>query len=222
MGESRSQSFVFSPETMAKRTTILFMTNAELGQSSIILAVAGELAGDDTLDVHIASFAGLASLVPAETTFHSLHGRSMKESLAQRGIDFLPRHPPGVQGAIQSYRELVPALLAPWDPNQYFAIYDHCISLAKDLHPHIIILDPLLGPGIDACKTLHQRHVILSPGTFKDHVLNIQPRLEVLWKYPVYVWNPHIVKLFYLTISAAPPRAFRSPYRSLLLSPIST
>jgi hypothetical protein len=166
-------------------TTILFITNAELGQSSVVLAVAGELAADDASDVHIASFAGLKDLVPPEITFHPLRGSSMKDAFAQRGLEFFPRHPAGVQGALQSYRELLPALMAPWETDEYLAIYDHCVSLIEELRPHAVVVDPLLGPAIDACSTLHRRYIVLSPGTFKDHVVNMQPRLEVLWKYPV-------------------------------------
>ncbi|KAI1809728.1 glycosyltransferase family 1 protein [Poronia punctata] len=171
--------------------TILFFTNAELGQSSVMLAVASELAtasGDDDedYDVHIASFSGLANSVPPEISFHALPGICMKDAFTAKGFDFFPRHAPGVQGAMQSYRTILQALMAPWEDETYLGLYDRCVELIEELRPDAVIVDPLLGPALDACSTHHKRYVVLSPGTFKDHVINLQPRLEVLWKYPVF------------------------------------
>ncbi|KAI1371134.1 glycosyltransferase family 1 protein [Hypoxylon crocopeplum] len=170
---------------MAERTTVLFMTNAELSQSSVVLATSAELANDVSLDIHIASFAGLAKLAPSGVSFHCLPGRCIKEVVTQSGMEFLPRHAPGVKGAIQSYRETFPLLMAPWDPDEFFAIYDGCVSLVKELKPTLVVLDFLFGPGADACAALKQKHTFLSPGTFKDHSVHLQPRLQFLWKYPV-------------------------------------
>ncbi|KAI0854516.1 glycosyltransferase family 1 protein [Xylaria cubensis] len=168
------------------KQTILFMTNAELGQSSVMLAVAGELVGDAGLDIHIASFAGLKDQVPPEVTFHTLHGKSMKDCFLDKGLEFFPRHSAGVKGAMQSYSDLLPLIMAPWEPDEHLALYDHCVQLMREISPDTVVLDPLLGPSIDACSTLHQRNIVLSPATFKDHVMNLQPRGEVLWKYPVF------------------------------------
>ncbi|KAI0197522.1 glycosyltransferase family 1 protein [Astrocystis sublimbata] len=166
--------------------TILFMTNVELGQSSVMLAVASELTLNECLDIHIASFAGLENLVPPRATFHRLQGKSMKNVFTDKGLGFLPRHPASVKGAVQSYSELLPMLMAPWEPNDYLALYDQCLGLIERVQPHAVVLDPLLGPAIDACSVLRQRRIVLSPATFKDHVVNLQPRGEVLWKYPVF------------------------------------
>ncbi|ORY67420.1 uncharacterized protein BCR38DRAFT_157791 [Pseudomassariella vexata] len=170
---------------MSKRQTILFMTNSELGQASIVLAVAIELLLNPSLDVHIASFPPLSSIVPDGITFHAIPGPSMKQVLADRGIDFLPRHPPGVRGAVQSYREALPAVLAPWEPEQYLAIYEHCKGLIQEVDPTVVVLDGLFAAGSDACSVLKARHVILSPLTFKDHAMQEQPWLAALWKFGV-------------------------------------
>jgi UDP:flavonoid glycosyltransferase YjiC (YdhE family) len=165
--------------------TVLFFTNAELGQSNVMLAVGSELAADEDFDVHIASFASMRDLVPPEINFHALRGTCMKDVFTSKGLEYFPRHPPGVQGAMQSYREILQALMAPWENEDYLDLYDNCVSLIQELRPDAVVVDPLLGPAIDACSTHHKKYIVLSPGTFKDHVINLQPRAEVLWKYPV-------------------------------------
>ncbi|KAK6062547.1 2-hydroxyacylsphingosine 1-beta-galactosyltransferase [Seiridium cupressi] len=171
---------------MTQRTSVLFMTNPELSQSAVNLAVAAELADGSALDVHFATFAALdANLVPPGVTFHVIPGRTVKEIVLAKGLDFMPKHPPGVQGALQAYDEALLYVLAPYDQDEYFAIFDHCVKLIQRLSPAVVVLDPIFCPGVDAARFLGKRQVILSPGTFKDHSLHLQPRLQFLWKYPV-------------------------------------
>ncbi|KAI1141417.1 glycosyltransferase family 1 protein [Hypoxylon sp. FL0543] len=170
---------------MSKSTTVLFITNAELSQASVNLATAAALATDADFDVHIASFEGLAPLTPAGVTFHALDGKSFKQIVEEKGFEFLPRHAPGVAGAIKSYKDTLPLLMAPWDSEDYFVIYDSCVSTIKELKPTIVALDFLFGPGADAVNALKQKHVFMSPGVFKDHAVHMQPRLQFVWKYPI-------------------------------------
>ncbi|KAI1446154.1 glycosyltransferase family 1 protein [Annulohypoxylon stygium] len=170
---------------MAKRTTVLFLTNSEFSQGSVNLAASAALATDESMDVHIGSFKGLAPSVAKGVTFHALDGKCFKDVVVEKGMEFLPRHPPGVQGAIQSYKETMPLLLAPWDMDDYFVIYESCVRLIKELKPAAVVLDFLFGPGADAVNTLKQRHIYLSPGTYKDHAVHMQPYLGFAWRYPV-------------------------------------
>ncbi|KAI2618238.1 glycosyltransferase family 1 protein [Hypoxylon sp. NC1633] len=170
---------------MAGRPIVLFLTNSELSQSSVVLATSAELSTDVAVDVHIGSFIGLEKLVPAGVSFHTLPGRCIKDAAIQDGTKFLQRHPPGVQGAIESYRDMFPLLMAPWEPDEFFLVYDGCVSLIKELKPTLVVVDFLFGPGADACNILNQQYAFLSPGTFKDHSVHLQPYLQVLWKYPV-------------------------------------
>jgi hypothetical protein len=172
---------------MAARNNILFLTNSELGQASVMLAVTGQLASDSHLSVHLGSFSPLKSLVPENVNFHCIPGPSMKQALAKRGMDFLPKHKPGWRGALDAYSNSLPAALAPWDSEGYFPIYDHCCELIKELDPVVVVLDPLLGAAFDAAQTLERRSIMMSPNTFKDHALTEQPALSALWKYSVYV-----------------------------------
>lgn len=171
---------------MAHIKPILFFTNSELGQASVVLAAAAELHNvDSSLDIHIASFPSLSKAIPPGLNFHTIPGHSMKEVLATQGFDFLPRHAPGMNGAIQSYREALPLVLAPWDADQYMPIYLYCCELIQAIDPGVVVLDPLFGPGADACQVLRKQQIVLSPSTFKDHVGHLQPRLESVWKYSV-------------------------------------
>lgn len=163
---------------------ILFLTNSELGQASVVLAVAHELLHQS--DVLVASFPALKQHADAlSVPFHALPGRSMKEALADSGLPYLPQHAPGSQGAVESYRNGLQRVVAPWDPEGYAPIYRACLDLISKLIPALVVVEPLFGPGQDACNVLEQRYLVLSPATFKDHLVQAQPYLGLLWKYPV-------------------------------------
>ncbi|RDW90305.1 glycosyltransferase [Aspergillus mulundensis] len=167
---------------------VLFLTNSELGQASVHLAVAHELASQSACEVHIASFPALKQQVDAlnaSIVFHTLLGRSMKEALADSGLPYLPTHAPGARGAVESYCKGLQYVVAPWDPAGYEPIYRACLDLLDKLNPDLIAVDPLFGPGEDACNVQRRRYLVLSPATFKDHLVQDQPYQGVLWKYPV-------------------------------------
>ncbi|KAK8119990.1 uncharacterized protein PG998_004616 [Apiospora kogelbergensis] len=172
---------------MEKRSTVLFFTNAELSQSAVNLATAAELARDTGYGVHFATFGALGKdVIPQGVTYHVVPGRAIKEIALSKGLEFMPRHPPGVQGALQAYDEAMVFVMAPHDDEaEYFAVFDHCVDLIKKLNPALVVSDPLFNAGVDAARFLHKRHVILSPGSFKDHCLHLQSNLQFAWKWPV-------------------------------------
>lgn len=152
-----------------------------------MLAVAAEVAVNSKFSVHLGSFSPLARSAPDSVKFHCIPGQSMKQVLAERGIDFLPMHAPGLRGAVKAYQESLPAVIAPWGPQSYFAIYDYCCELIQELDPAVVVLDPLLGAGFDACVSLGRSRIILSPNTTKDQATTEQPGLSAIWRYPVYM-----------------------------------
>lgn len=164
--------------------TILFLTNSELGQASVILAVAAEVARTPGSRIHLGSFSPLAQAVPDGVKFHCLPGPSMKQVFASSGVDFLPRHRPGLIGTSRGFAQAYSRILAPWDEPDYFSIFDACRQLIQDLAPSLVVLDPLLGAAYDACVSLRRRALVLSPNTFKDHATGSQPGLESLYKVP--------------------------------------
>nr|A0A411KZY6.1 RecName: Full=Glycosyltransferase buaB; AltName: Full=Burnettramic acids biosynthesis cluster protein B [Aspergillus burnettii]QBE85641.1 BuaB [Aspergillus burnettii] len=169
-----------------QKPVVLFLTNSEFGQSSVVLAVAQELVRQSACEVHVASFSALKQQVEAlNVAFHALPGRSMKEALCDSGLPFLPKHAPGTRGAVESYRKGLQHVVAPWEPAGYEPIYRACLDLLDKLNPDLVAVDPLFGPGQDACNVRQCRYLVLSPASFKDHLVQVQPHLRVLWKYPV-------------------------------------
>ncbi|KAH8424662.1 glycosyltransferase family 1 protein [Aspergillus melleus] len=176
---------------------VLFFTNSEFGQASIILAVAHEFLLRPSYTVHIASFPSLASsidtlnerakeLAPTTTsaTFHPINGPSMVDvyNNTPHFVDHFDYHQIGFRGANQAFNNFIPMLMNPWDGPQFVAIYRDCVDTIKKVRPVIVVVDPLFTIGLDACRVLRWPHVLLSPNTTKDLVP--QPRLANLWKYP--------------------------------------
>ncbi|KAL4918150.1 hypothetical protein BDW62DRAFT_210643 [Aspergillus aurantiobrunneus] len=204
------------------KQTLLFFTNRELGQATIVLAVAHEFLIRQSYTVHIASFLQLEAAVsqlnakaatltqPATSTatFHTLPGRYMVEAVSENNPDnnWFGTHGVGFLGALQAYNKLCD-YAAPWNGDEYIAVFHRCIEIIEEVKPTIVIVDPLLAQAIDACRKLGCKYVLLSPNTAKDHV--IQPMLGNLWKYPVICsgysfpvpWK-HILPNAYLAISA--------------------
>ncbi|GAB1204834.1 hypothetical protein APSETT445_003497 [Aspergillus pseudonomiae] len=179
-------------------SAILFLTFSELGQATVSLAVAHEFL-IRSYDVHIGSFAPLEpavsklnaraaylSSVTNRATFHPITGPPMIEANAWFDIrtDSFHVHNVGFRAALDTYKHVLPAVATPWDGPQYMAIYQDCCSLMRTLQPAIVVLDPLFLQAVDACRMLEQRYVALSPNTFKE--LTRQPRLENLWKLPIF------------------------------------
>jgi len=182
---------------MEKRRSILFVTNSELGQASVILATAHEFLLRPEYKVHIASFPALQKEVEelnataarlsngASTTarFHPLAGKSMKEA-APPGTEFLDLHAPGMAGALFAYDNVLPATFAPWHGTEYMIGYSSTTDVIDETKPELVIIDPLFSQAVDACKAIGQKHMILSPNTLKELVLDRQPSGGALWKFP--------------------------------------
>jgi hypothetical protein len=184
-------------DQMEKRRSILFVTNSELGQASVILAVAHEFLLRPGYKVHIASFPALQPEVEelnataarlsngacSTARFHSLAGKSMKEA-APPGTEFLDLHVPGMAGALIAYDGVLPATFAPWHGTEYMIGYSSTTEIIDETSPEMVIIDPLFSQGIDACNAIGQKYMILSPNTLKELVLDRQPSGGALWKFP--------------------------------------
>ncbi|KAJ5604574.1 hypothetical protein N7510_009728 [Penicillium lagena] len=182
------------------RHVVLFLTNAELSQANIHLAVAHELLLRPGYDVHIASFeplrdeveklnstvATLTTTSPANAaTFHRLAGATLKEAFAQHPAVERLRAPGFGIRATAAYKGLIPVTLALWDNGaDYLTIYHSCVEAIQQAKPTLIAVDPFLAPGIDACQVTNSRFCLLSPNTFLEHIPSL--RLTKPWKYPQY------------------------------------
>jgi hypothetical protein len=182
---------------MGKRQSILFITNSELGQSTVTLAIAHEFLMRPEYDVHIASFSPLIGAISElnehaawvssgaanAAQFHTIAGKSTKEA-AGRKTEFIEMHPPGIQGAVFAYQKLLPATFTSWNGAEYMIGYSNCVEIINSVRPDLIAVDPLFSQGVDAAASSGEKFVILSPNTFKGHAVKGQPKGGALWKFP--------------------------------------
>ncbi|KAJ5692625.1 hypothetical protein N7462_002048 [Penicillium macrosclerotiorum] len=171
---------------------ILFLTNSELGQCNVAFAVAEEFLHRGEFRVHIGSYSSLAGLVqelnnrdnyarPAE--FHKIPGPSMTD-LAVRSKVGLLFHKAGIKGAVEGLNKVATAM-KNWRPSEYENAYRSCLEILENVRPDIVVVDPILHVGLDACRTAKSRVVVLWPVPLKDVVITIQPKAGILWKYPM-------------------------------------
>ncbi|KAJ5766577.1 uncharacterized protein N7511_004193 [Penicillium nucicola] len=170
---------------------ILFITCPEHGQSNVILAVAEEFLQRGEYEVHIASFQPLAARVRAINDqaehdqvahFHTIAGTSMSELVARSTPDIC--HKPGLAGTLDGCKKINASVLA-WTPEEYLQSYRSCLEILKVVQPVVVIVDPLLHLGLDAARNAKMKIVVLWPVLLKDVVIMIQPKLSILWKYPL-------------------------------------
>jgi len=177
------------------RKKILCLTSSEYGQANVILAVAYELLLRREYEVHIASFESLRGRIkdlndlaetdhPTAASFHAVPGPSALEALAAKD-EFIGPYPPGIRGALDTYRVTLPAIATTWNEHGYMLGYEGCIQILQAVNPDIIVVDPLFSQGLEACTKLSQSCVVLSPNTFQEILRKKQPisRLQ-FFRYP--------------------------------------
>jgi hypothetical protein len=188
---------------MAPRRKLLFLTNREHGAANVHLAVSYEILTQyPDVEVHFASFPGLQRHVQAISSqasklfpvpagaspiiFHGLPGSSITETVAARfktTFHEAMTHPPGIAGAIQSYKR-VGTFAASWPGEEHLTIYAAIAGVIQEVNPALVILDPVFIPGVEACRNLKVKHIMLSPNSMKDVLVQQQPRGQIFWKYP--------------------------------------
>ncbi|KAJ5651929.1 hypothetical protein N7507_009355 [Penicillium longicatenatum] len=176
---------------MLPSRNILFFTNSELGQANVVLAVAEEFLHRNEFSVHIASYSQLAPLVnelckrsPQPAKFHEIHGPCM-EDLAIRTHVGLIHHKPGIMGTVEGFQK-VRAVMSSWTFSEYGKAYQSCIDILNEFNPAVVVVDPILHVGLNACQSVgSSRVVILWPVPLKDVVILNQPNAGFLWKYPM-------------------------------------
>jgi len=177
----------------SQQKKILFLTSSEYGQANVILAVAYELLLRQEYDIHIASFAPLEiriedlnALIPKNAnpaTFHTIFGPSLSQCLEEKD-EFIGPYPPGIKGAFKTYRVTLPSMATAYNEAQYMAGYKSCVEILKSVEPDLIVIEPMLDQGLDACKTLSRTYVVLSPNTFQELLRYKQPTHKILCKNP--------------------------------------
>ncbi|KAF8644276.1 hypothetical protein AX16_008578, partial [Volvariella volvacea WC 439] len=173
-------------------TKVLFLTNCEYGQANVVLAVAYELALRN-VEVHIASFLPLQkrlpeiqSLLPPSApsiAFHTIKGLPHVHALSRHVDADVSYHPPGVGGAFRSFSR-VADILSPWTTEEYHEQLLSIQDILDQVNPTAVVVESLLTGGIDVCKKLGKKYIVLSPNSPKDLVGIMQPALRGFWKYP--------------------------------------
>jgi hypothetical protein len=147
---------------MPPKRKLLFITNSEHGAANVHLAVSYEIVMQyPDVEVHFISFPSLEKHVRAisaqasksslESTnalpifFHAIPGSSVTEAMAVQfnvGFQEAMTHPPGVAGAIQSYRSIA-QFAAAWSGEEHLRLYAAASSIIKDIDPTLVVLDPV-------------------------------------------------------------------------------
>ncbi|WQF84437.1 Putative UDP-glucuronosyl/UDP-glucosyltransferase [Colletotrichum destructivum] len=175
---------------MAGRKRILLITNAELGQANVYLAVSHELLKQDpAIDLHVASFGALESAVAAvapAATFHELHGATWKEALFDRPEhrfeEVCALHPTAWNAAEAAL--IMPRITTPWTSAEYVDLVQQTERVVTDVDADLVLADNLFTPAITVLWKLKPNWHILSPNTYREFILATQPRLEAVWKHP--------------------------------------
>ncbi|KAF5319763.1 hypothetical protein D9758_018848 [Tetrapyrgos nigripes] len=166
---------------------VLLLTNSEYGQANVFLALAHEFSLRN-VDLDLASFPPLLKRLTRQRlteklTFHTIFGLSYEEALTRTADTNDLSHPPGVSGAIQSYRYVVDGLF-PWTAEEYHQQLLSIQSILEEVRPTITVVDSLLNGALDVCKKMNWKCVVLSPNSPKDYIGMSQPALRGFWKYP--------------------------------------
>ncbi|KAK8091401.1 uncharacterized protein PG998_015216 [Apiospora kogelbergensis] len=188
--------------------TALFLTTGVHGLANVHFAtiqallehhphVAIHLAApvDDTPDhgggveaklARIAAFARMRNPAAQDVRFHPLPGPSWLGALAKNtdvSVASLTQ-PPGFRGVARFARQ-AQSSLAPWTGAEYLRVYGAARALVAAVDPAVVVLDTMFMPGVDAARGARRLHAFVTPNTLVDTFVADQPRLGLLWKYPV-------------------------------------
>jgi hypothetical protein len=127
--------------------------------------------------------ASTATEASPSLVFHPVAGRSSTEVFDSKP-DFTVVHGVGgIRETLKTYNDFIDLVLY-WEPDQYIKSYQSCVEIIKTVRPSFAVCDPVFYLGRDAVVNSQVPYAILSPTCFKDFVLQIQPNLAALWKYP--------------------------------------
>ncbi|KAK7928917.1 hypothetical protein PG985_005915 [Apiospora marii] len=141
---------------------------------------------DEAKLARIASFARRVNPAAGDVAFHRLPGPSWVRAMYQNtdiGVETLSQ-PPGYQSVALLSRQFQQCL-APWTGEEYLLIYRAARAVIDEVDPAVVVLDTLFLPGVDAAREARRLRAFVTPNTLVDNFVADQPRLGMLWKYPV-------------------------------------
>ncbi|KAL1869448.1 hypothetical protein VTK73DRAFT_3093 [Phialemonium thermophilum] len=182
---------------------ILFFTNSDYGQANVVLATIHSLLHQDpAVEIHIASFHELQAAVreasdfairtaPDESSrkpvvFHGMAGLTWGPALfrPETGVADANQLKPGLVNSTKAVLTL-PAIMLPWTAEEYIEIYSETERVLAEVNPDLTVVEPLFTTALTVCHRRQLRWMVLAPNTVKDFALPLQPRLAMLWKYPL-------------------------------------
>jgi hypothetical protein len=173
---------------------VLFFSNSDYGQSNVVIATAHAMIQHaPDAEVHIASQSGLEkSVLQLNTaneptpTFHLIKGLTHSKAVMRPHNPGSKTYnlPPGFANTTRSLRGLV-SIMHPWLPTEWTDIYRDIQRIYEEVQPDVTVIDAMLSPALSFARHARINWVSLVPNVLKDFALPMQPRLQVLWKYPM-------------------------------------
>jgi hypothetical protein len=182
---------------MAKQR-LLFLTNSELGQANVHLAVLEWLQSSKSdVELHVCSFGPLRPAVEAlndaghatsgrDIAFHELSGPTWKECLfnrAEHQWQETTALAPTVWNASRA-AVLMPRVVVPWNADELLDLTLQVKDVVQSVEADLLIVDNILTPAITICYNTKTPWCVLSPNTYREFILGNQPRYESFWKHP--------------------------------------
>lgn len=189
-------------------TRILFITNPELGQLQVTLAVAHSIIEQDpAAEIHLATYqdarasitiananayAGTNRTARKKRPFFVLHeiagvpwADAVRSHSPSGNTLVLPSllHKPTIWTWSQHLRE-VGYFFQPWTGPQLVEVYRSVVHIVKTVNPDVAVVDSMNLPGNIACRHLGVKWCILTPSSLKDWAGAAQPGGRMFWKYP--------------------------------------
>ncbi|KAL0937003.1 udp-glucoronosyl and udp-glucosyl transferase family protein [Colletotrichum truncatum] len=184
------------------RQKIMFLTNSDYGQANVVLSIAYVIVrSSPRIEVHIASqsklkepMARLVKQVAADIgsaaadalVFHQLIGLSHFDSIDTPGSPgFAPWMT--VPSFINVTRNMLDFanLLLPWSVEGFVEIYRDIDRVWNEVKPDVTVSEAMFAPALTFCKSNKMKWIALAPNTIKEFALPLQPRLGMLWKFPM-------------------------------------
>jgi hypothetical protein len=180
---------------------VLFFTNSDAGQANAVLAVVQEMYyAQPLLEIHVAGDIGVAARV--SHAFGSSHTRAHYHPVRTHTIPgFVSMWQAGsrsevgmreaydrVPGTINAARGMprMPGIVQPWTGEEYAHAYGECRRILELVRPDYVVVEPLFSPAITLLAHMEAPNwCILSPNSIKDFAAVVQPRLAILWRYPM-------------------------------------
>ncbi|KAI8251815.1 hypothetical protein K4K58_008383 [Colletotrichum sp. SAR11_239] len=181
---------------------IIFLTNSDYGQANVVLSVAHALVHkSQDVEVHIASqarlkgptsrlvkqlTADLGSAAMDAVKFHEVAGLSHFDSVDRPGNPTMETWlvNPNFSNVTRNMLNIA-GLALPWSPEEFVEIYRDLERIWNDVKPDVTVAEAFFAPALTFCNRVKMNWIVLAPNTIKDFALPLQPKMAMLWKYPV-------------------------------------